>query len=411
MLRLCGRSTRNVATRHAIKDSYCEWGIAMTAYSEDFTEIAHCGGQATFAVRCDENGALSIAARFRGSSPGPMVMIAIYAAVPQGFPVSDVRMGGIGQAFEPACPAGCMAVFLGSDSHGKWGHRCPRCSGYYRNGTHPAIYPLTCPYCGLRTQAFHFLTEAHVRYIKHYIATYYEAIEADLEPGTETEFVIDMDAIARSEDTGNRPDFYYVSETQQTRFECVKCGEFNDIRGLYGYCASCGNRNNMASLNDIFQKLRSGLKDKSISPDVVVSRAVSAFDASCRDMISQLKKRIPMKPARMRRLERLVFHDIESPTFNEVKSAFEIDLLKGIDEPTTGFLKMMLERRHIYEHNGGVADERYVERSGDETWRAGDLIRETDANAHQLLNTLPILAQNLQDDFHEIFALTEDRVP
>jgi hypothetical protein len=379
----------------------------MTAYSEDFTEIAHCGGQATFAVRCDENGALSIAAGFRGSSPGPMVMVAIYAAVPQGFPVSDVKMGGIGQAFEPPCPTGCMAVFLGSDSHGKWGHRCPRCSGYYRNGTHPAIYPLTCPYCGLRTQAFHFLTEAHVRYVKHYIATSYEAIEADLEPGTETEFVIDMDAIARCEDTGNRPDFYYASETQQTRFTCVKCDEFNDIRGLYGYCASCGYRNNMASLNDTFQKLRSGLVDKSIVPDAVVSRAVSAFDASCRDMINQLKKRIPMKPARMKRLERLVFHDMESPTFNEVKSAFEVDLLRGIDGPTTEFLKMMLERRHVYEHNGGVADERYVKRSGDNLWRVGDLIRETEQNAHKLLSTLPILAQNLHDDFHEIFTLTE----
>ena len=214
----------------------------MTAYTEDFTEIAHCGGQATFAVRCDENGALSIAAGFRGSSPGPMVMIAIYAAVPQGFPVSDVKMGGMGQAIESPCPTGCMAVFLGSDSHGKWGHSCPRCSGYYRNGTHPAIYPLTCPYCGLRTQAFRFLTEAHVRYVKHYISTYYDAIAADLEPGNETEFIIDMDAIARSEDTGNRPDFYYVSETQQTRLQCVKCDEFNDIRGLFFNSPNIGKR-------------------------------------------------------------------------------------------------------------------------------------------------------------------------
>jgi hypothetical protein len=216
-----------------------------------------------------------------------------------------------------------------------------------------------------------------------------------------------MDAIARSEDTGNRPDFYYVSETQQTRFNCVKCGEFNDIRGLYGYCASCGHRNNMASLNDSLQKLRSGLVDKSTAPEVVVSRAVSAFDASCRDMINQLRKRIPMKPARTKRLERLVFHDIESPTFNEIKLAFEVDLLRGIDSPTIEFLKMMLERRHVYEHNGGVADERYVERSGDTFWRIGDLIRETDQNAHKLLSTLPILAQNLHDDFHEIFPLTE----
>ncbi|CAN7634006.1 hypothetical protein LJR030_001730 [Rhizobium sp. LjRoot30] len=113
-----------------------------------------------------------------------------------------------------------------------------------------------------------------------------------------------------------------------------------------------------------------------------------------------------MKPARVKRLRRLVFHDIKSPAFNEVKAAFEVDLLKGIDGQTTDFLNMMLERRHVYEHNGGVADDRYVERSGDNLWRSGDLIRETDQNAHKLLSTLPILAQNLQDDFHEIFPLT-----
>lgn len=379
----------------------------MTVYSDDFTEIAHCGGQATFAVRCDQEGRVSIAAGFRGSSPTPMAMITIYATVPQGFPVSDVKMGGIGQAFEPSCPEGCIAVFLGSDSHGKWGHQCPNCAGYFRNGHHPAIYPLTCPYCGLKSHAFHFLTEAHVRYVKHYISTYYEAINADLEPETEKEFIIDMDAIAKSGERENRPDFYYASEAQQTRFKCLKCDEFNDIRGLYGYCASCGCRNNMASLNDVFQKMRKGLVDKTISPEEVISRAVSAFDAACRDMINQLKTRIPMKPARLKRLERLIFHDIESRTIAEIKAAFEVDLLRGIDNETTAFLKMMLERRHVYEHNAGVADERYVERSGDTSWRVGDLIRETEQNAHRLLSTLPIMGQNIHDDFHEIFPLTE----
>lgn len=379
----------------------------MAAYSEDFTEIAHCGGQATFAVRCDEAGRMSIAAGFRGSSPTPMAMVTIYATVPQGFPVSDVKMGGIGQAFEPPCPEGCMAVFLGSDSHGRWGHQCPRCRGYFRNGHHPAIYPLTCPYCGLKSDAFHFLTEAHVRYVKHYIATYYEAIDADLEPGTDKEFVIDMDAIAKMDKGAKRPDFYYASETQQTRFECVKCDEFNDIRGLYGYCASCGHRNNVESLNEVFAQLRKGLVDTSTSPSGVVSRAISAFDAACRDVVNQLKTRIPMKPARLKRLERLVFHDIESSTISEIKAAFEIDLLRGIDIQTMAFLKLMFERRHVFEHNAGVADDRYIQRSGDTGWRVGDLIRETSENAHKLLNTLPILVRNLDDDFHEIFPLTE----
>lgn len=379
----------------------------MTAYSDDFTEIAHCGGQATFAVRCDHNGRGSISAGFRGSSPTPISMITIYATVPQGLSVSDVIMGGIGQGFEPPCPDGCIAVFLGSDSHGKWGHQCPQCDGYFRNGHHPSVYQLTCPYCGSKSDAYHYLTDAHGRYIKHYISTYFEAIEANIEPGTEKEFVIDMDAVAIAEQGKKRPDFYYTSESQQTRFQCVKCDEFNDIRGLYGYCASCGCRNNQKALTEKFHQLRKDLVTRTMPPEGIISRAISTFDATCRDFVNQLKIRVPMKLARRNRLDRLVFHDIESATIDELKTAFEIDLLRGIDEVTTAFLRMMFERRHVYEHNGGVADKRYVERSGDTAWRVGDLIRETDQNAHQLLSMLPKMAQNCHDDFHEMFPLTE----
>ena len=37
----------------------------------------------------------------------------------------------------------------------------------------------------------------------------------------------------------------------------------------------------------------------------------------------------------------------------------------------------MFARRHVFEHEAGVADRRYVERSGDTTVTEGTLIRET----------------------------------
>lgn len=68
---------------------------------------------------------------------------------------------------------------------------------------------------------------------------------------------------------------------------------------------------------------------------------------------------------------------------------------------------MMMERRHLYEHNNGVADARYLRESGDTDWREGDLVRETQANAHRLLGLLVQLTTNMQEDFHEISPLTE----
>jgi predicted nucleic acid-binding Zn-ribbon protein len=372
---------------------------------EDFKEIAHCGGQATFHIRCGVDGRRSYSLGFRHSGPGPAALIGIYALAPHGIPVADFQMGGIGQPWDPPCPEGCFPVLLGSDSHELWGHQCPGCSGYFRNGHHSSLYPLTCPYCGLRDQAYQFLTDAQRAYVRHYVSTLLGGLDK-LEPGTERKLVIDMDAVVDQAADQPKPDFYYATETQQTRYSCVKCGDFNDIRGRYGYCASCGWRNNMATLKTSFTALRESLNGGHLSPDATVRSAVSEFDACCRDIVVQLTRKIPLKPSRRSDLERLVFHDVDSPTISALKSMFDIDLLRGLDDEIR-FVKLMMHRRHLYEHNAGVADERYVRMSGDPDAREGVLVRETQANVHRLLSDLTRMAENLESDFHEIFPPTE----
>jgi hypothetical protein len=113
-----------------------------------------------------------------------------------------------------------------------------------------------------------------------------------------------------------------------------------------------------------------------------------------------------MKPGRRAELERLVFHDVESATIAGIKAMFEIDILRGMADDVA-FLKMMMQRRHIFEHNAGVADDRYVKESGDPNAREGILIRETQANAHRLIGCLARMAENFDKDFHEIFVPTQ----
>jgi hypothetical protein len=298
-------------------------------------------------------------------------------------------------------------VFLGSDSRQCWGHQCKKCQGYFRNGDHPAIYPLTCPYCGVRTAAYNFLTPAQCMYIKTYIDKLMEAFDFEPEPGTEQEFVIDMDAIVDLAADQPRPEFYYASETQQTSYRCERCNRFNDIRGKYGYCASCGWRNNAQMLRGAFAELRERLNAGHSVPADTIKSAVSEFDASCRDMTAQIRKRIRMKPARRAELERLLFHNIESPSIGTMKSMFDIDLLRSLSQDDLAFVKMMMHRRHIFEHNAGVADRRYVEESGDPAAREGDLIRESQANSHRLLGRLVRMFENFDSDFHEIFPPTQ----
>jgi hypothetical protein len=81
-------------------------------------------------------------------------------------------------------------------------------------------------------------------------------------------------------------------------------------------------------------------------------------------------------------------------------------LLRGIDDDLK-FVEMMMERRHIFEHNGGVVDERYLRLSGDPAAKIGVIVRETRENAHRLIGILMRMAQNYHKDFHDIFTPTE----
>lgn len=244
-----------------------------------------------------------------------------------------------------------------------------------------------------------FLTPPQKAYISHYITTLNEGL-GDVAPGEAIKIVIDMDEIANAVPGEPRPDFYYPSTAQQTQFNCKTCNSFNDVRGRYAYCASCGWRNNIASLKVAFARIRERLTEAELAPAEAVKQAVSEFDSTARDFIDQLKARTPMKKSRRDQLQDLLFHSIDRPD-EIMKKAFDINMLQGM-ESDREFIKRMFLRRHVYEHNGGVATARYVCESGDDDIEKGTMIREKVENAHKLISCLNRMAKNIEVDFHEI---------
>jgi hypothetical protein len=125
------------------------------------------------------------------------------------------------------------------------------------------------------------------------------------------------------------------------------------------------------------------------------------FDSAARDFADQLVTRIPMKESRSKLFDGLLFHNLDK--FDELmKTSFDIDLLKGMSDDRD-FVRMMFFRRHVYEHDGGVATKRYVENSGDTQAEEGVLIRETAENAHRFISCLNRMVATIEKDFHEIF--------
>lgn len=368
----------------------------MPNYHDDFREVAHSGGQVTFTMQTDKEGRRMYQVSYSGSSPNPMSLFAVYA-LPQGVACGDIQLGGIGEPWNPPPVSDCFPVFVASDSEGRFGHECPSCDKYWRSSSAPSRWPMTCPYCGIRAKTYQCLTKAQLAYVEHYTRTLFDALTLEDDASQVT---INMDAIAIQTDVP-KPEFYYTGQVQQTRFKCSECSAFNDIRGQFGYCSCCGWRNNRAWAEAERQKLRDAMNNRVLDPGQAVKDAVSIFDAAARNFTMQFAEHVPLTNRRRTEIRGILFHSIDR--CERIGALFDIDLLAGMDQGDRTFLNMMFHRRHAFEHDGGVATARYMQKSGDGAIHEGDLIRETRENVHRLIGLLQEMTSKFDAGFHEMF--------
>jgi hypothetical protein len=366
----------------------------MNGVGDEFQEISHSGGQVTFTIITREDGRHSYQVGFRSCRPVPFALFAIYA-LPPGIPVGDVKMGGIGDPWNPPPLPGCLPVFIASDSHGLFGQQCPRCAGYWRSRGFPHV----CPYCGIVDERHNFLTDAQRRYVAQYCQKLEEALSND----RDGEHIIDMDAVANAVGKDiEKPPFYYAEEKQQNDFICSACEDRNDIIGRFGYCSQCGTRNDLEQLeSNIIPNIRKNLNSNGPS-GAILRDVASTFDSFVSQYVKQLLDAVPMIPTRKKRLQSMRFHNLQAVR-DEQNQTFGIDLFSGLPVADVKHATLMFSRRHVYEHNGGEVDERYMQESGDQTVRLKQALREDPESLHRFVGIVARMARNLHEGFHQIF--------
>jgi len=360
---------------------------------EAFKEIAHSGGKIILSVRTEEDGRRVFNQIYTSSRPVPSVITGLYALADQGLAVAAIKnMPGMGDSFPPPPLGGCIVAFISSDSQGLFGHSCPRCDGYWRSAT---PWPNVCPYCRLREQPHHFLSESQRRYVAHYCDTLIRALHS----GEDGDFTIDMDEVADAVGKdASRPAFYVSEESQQHKFKCVACNEFNDVIGRYAYCSACATRNDATEFGTDMEALRARVSADQSSN--IVRDCISAFDNIVGQLTKQLLNKIPLSQRRKQRLRRGRFHDLDETS--EVLDWFDIQLFRAIPTSDRDFIRRMFLRRHVYEHNGGEVDSHYLKESGDTSVRLKQRLSESIEHQHRLIGILMRMAENLSRGFHEL---------
>jgi len=365
----------------------------------DFQPVGHSGGTVTIRIGRDANGRRGYQLTWQNSRPVPAAMFGVYA-LPQGIVFCQAELGGIGSPIkQPVVPGGCYLVFIGSDSDGMFGRQCPRCGGYWRGVAH-ATY---CPYCGLHASLVDFLTPGQRSYVAQFCVKLGEALDSP-EDG---EYIVDMDAVADAVGkVSEKPDFYYAEESQQNKFTCTACGAVNDVLGRFAYCSACATRNDLQELShktipSLRNRINTGGPYEACAKD-----AVSEFDSFVGVYVKQLAEHTDMTPARRRRLENRRFHNLKSVAA-DLRDIFDIDILDGMKPDEVDFAELLFHRRHVYEHKGGEADEKYIQDSGDASVRPKQLLHETVESAHRIAGLVERMAANLHRGFHEIFPPNE----
>lgn len=365
---------------------------------EEFQEIAHCGGKIIIHVVTGENGHRGYQLTITHDRPNRSALFAVYA-IPQGVAVGTIQLGGIGQPWNSPPIAGCYPVCVASDSEGMFGHQCPACNGYWRSN--PGS--LGCPYCGIRLQAHQFLTAAQQRYVAQFCERMMEALSNE----KDGDYVIDWDAVADAAGKeGEKPPFYYAEKQQQHKFKCEQCGQVTDILGTYGYCSACGTRNDLQQLEGQIKRLRDRINGGG-QFEACAKDAVAAFDSFAGQYAKQLVAKVLLTPARKMRFERMRFHNLGAIS-DEFRTVFGIDILSDLNNEDVKFATRMFHRRHVYEHNGGEADEKYIADSGDTDVRPKQALRETQESAHRIASLILHIASNLHNGFHSILLPDND---
>ena len=360
----------------------------------EFQEVGHCGGKITIHIQTDAEGRRSVQQSVEHSSPRPASITAIYA-LPEGNAVGMIQLGGIGQTWNPPPVQSCVAVFMASDSEGRFGQQCLKCKTYWRAEGFPARWRTTCTNCGYRDSSQNFLTDDQRRYIADYCAEYDKALS-----GEDGDYVIDMDKVADAVKSDTKPAFYYAEQTQQTRFTCDACDSWNDILGNYGYCSSCGTRCDLQMLTKSFNGYKSTVSDGG-NMVACLKSAVSEFDSFVRQYVDQLCCHVPMTKRRLDKFKRMLFHNL-SDIATDLKNAFDIDILSGLSSDKIEHCKRMFLRRHVHEHRGGEVDQRYLDESKDSSVKIKQALRETQQDVGRLLDCIIKMAASLHAGFHEI---------
>jgi hypothetical protein len=360
---------------------------------EEFQEIAHTGGKITFLYDHEDQG---ISIEYKQGNPWTVSIFQVCVSF-DGVVLDFVPFGGLEQAIPYPQPS--ILAYVMSDREGLFGRKCRKCASYFRS---QVTQKTTCPYCGYKDRNIKFLTDNQLEFIGHFCNSFIDA-------HTKGETVeIDLDELTNRL-TENKSGWMYAEERQQSQHLCPECKCKYDILGDYGICPSCGVPNFKKVIESKIDALEARLKnadenitdrhEREIEWEKLI-RCVSEFETLANTVRDHLMK-LPLIPKRRNDLSRVNFQGIINAA-EQIEKWFGITILQSVNDEDRKFLNKMFNRRHIFTHNSGKIDQKYIDDTGDTTVRVNQVIRLSSKEIKRLIPLVRLCSQNIVNGFNDI---------
>lgn len=196
-------------------------------------------------------------------------------------------------------------------------------------------------------------------------------------------------------------------EQWETEICCEKCGTHYSVIGAAYFCPCCGHNSAVNSFNDSLDSIKKMLDSlgdmkamltKKYGRDAAETMCRSLLESSIGDMVSAFQKFASCK------YDALTGKTSSGNAFQRVEEGsrlFEKETgRKYSDWLSLGELnsmKVMFQRRHLLEHNNGMVDQLYLDKSQDTSYSLGQRIVVKVSDAYALLDVVRKLGNGLME--------------
>ena len=195
------------------------------------------------------------------------------------------------------------------------------------------------------------------------------------------------------------------SEEWETDITCEKCGTRYSVIGSAYFCPCCGHNSAVSAFNESTDSIEKMLKSlpemkqlltESYGRDKAETMCRGLLESSLGDIVSAFQKFASCHYDKLTgEISRVNDFQIVEKGSQLFKDAAGKGYEEWLSDQELHDMNMLFQRRHLIEHNNGMVDQKYVDKSGDHSYVIGQRLVVKESDAYALLAIIKKLAKGL----------------